>query len=120
MPSAANRPIDTSVLARPSLARAEDVIVLAGIPEMPAAQLGDRLLKVVKRLEAPVDRGKPEIRDLVEVAERPEDRQPHLVGRHLRQAARPDRLLHPLREHGELVLVDRPALTGPLNAADDL
>lgn len=33
----------------------------------------DCLLEVVKRLEAPGDRGKPEIGDLVEVAQRPGD-----------------------------------------------
>jgi hypothetical protein len=80
----------------------------------------DFLLEVVERLPAPVHRGKPEVGDLVEVAKRPEDRQPHLVGRHLRQAARPDRLLDPLGEHRELVLVDRPALAGALHAPDDL
>src|SRR5215469_8534134 len=87
---------------------------------MPAAQRGDFLLEVVERLKSPVDRGKPEVGDLVEIAKRPEDRQPHLVGRHLGQPARPDRLLDPLGEHRELVLVNRPALAGPLHAPDDL
>src|SRR5215469_18954410 len=87
---------------------------------MPAAQRGNFLLEVIERLKTPVNRGKPEVGDLVEVAKRPEDRQPHLVGRHLREAARPDRLLDPLGEHRELVLVDRPALAGALHAADDL
>src|SRR5215469_15206438 len=54
--------------------------------QVPASQRGDFLFEVVQRLETPVHRGKPEVRDLVEVAERPEDRQPYLVGRHFRQA----------------------------------
>src|SRR5262249_21179132 len=92
----------------------------AVIGQPPAAQLRDGLLEIVERLEAPVHRGEPEVSDLVKVAKRPEDGQPHLVGRHLGQAAGPDRLLYPLGEHRELVLVDRPALAGPLHAPDDL
>src|SRR5579863_539787 len=92
----------------------------AVVGQPPAAQFRDGLLEVVERLEAPVHGGEPEVGDLVEVTKRPEDGQPDLVGRHLGQAARPDRLLHPLGEHSELVLVDRPALAGPLHAPDDL
>src|SRR5262249_12002732 len=94
------------------------VVVLVVV--VPAAQCGDFLLEVIQRLEAPVDRGEPEVRDLVEVAERPEDRQAHLVRRHLRQATCPDRLLHSLGEHRELVFVDRPALAGALHTPDNL
>src|SRR5580692_2895082 len=87
---------------------------------MPAAQFRDCLLEVVERLETPVNAGKSEVGDLIEIAERPEDRQPHLVRRHLGEAPCPNRLLHPLGEHRELVLVDRPPLAGPLHPADDL
>src|SRR5215471_5506498 len=66
-----------------SVARGPDVVVLV----MASPQRGDFLLEVVQRLEAPVDRGEPEVRDLVEVPEWPEDRQSHLVGWHLRQTA---------------------------------
>src|SRR6202008_2438951 len=71
------------------------VPLVSVVPQAPAAQLGDRLLEVVERLEAPVHRGEPEVGDLVKVAERPKDGEPHLVRWHLGEAARPDRLLNP-------------------------
>src|ERR1700761_7007703 len=71
------------------------VVPIVGIRLTPA-QFSDRLLEVIKRLEAPVHRGEPEVRDFVKIAERPKDGQPHLVGRHLRKTARPDGLLDPL------------------------
>src|ERR1700733_7846997 len=109
-----------------AVVRAMDLVVrvavvrVAGIRQAPIAQFGDGLLEVIERLEAPVHAGKPEVGDLVKVAERPEDRKPHLVGWHFRQAARPDRLLDPLGEDGELALVDRTALAGALHSPDDL
>src|SRR5690348_9135683 len=96
------------------------VVRVAGVRQAPAAQLSDGLLEVVERLEAAVDGREPEVGDLVQVAKRAEDGEPHLVRWHLGQATRPDRLLNPLGEHRELVLVDRPALAGALHAADDL
>src|ERR1700722_5823761 len=119
-PSAAARSIQSFGLARPSIARARVVDIPADFPEVPAAQFRDCLLEVVERLEAPVNAGKSEVRDLVEIAERSEDRQPDLVRRHLGEAPRPDRLLHPLGEYREVVFVHRSTLARPLHTADDL
>ena len=47
---------------------------------------GDLGLEVVGGLEGPVDAGEAQVGDLVELAQRPEDRQPDLVGRDLRPA----------------------------------
>ena len=57
-----------------AVVRAMDLAVrVAGIRQAPIAQFGDGLLEVIQRLEATVDRGEPEVGDLVKVAERPED-----------------------------------------------
>ena len=76
------------------------------------AQRGDLPLEVVQRVERPVDAGEPQVGHLVELAQRPEDRQADLVARHLGRAPGPDGLLDPLREQRDRVLVDRPALAG--------
>src|SRR6185437_11687962 len=44
------------------------------------AQLRDRLLEVLQRLERPVDRGEPQVGDQIQLPQRPEYREPHLVG----------------------------------------
>ena len=55
--------------------------------------------------------------DLVEQAQRREDRQTHLVGRHLRRSGVPTASLDLLREQGQGVLVDR---RPPTSAANDV
>src|SRR5690606_9488765 len=61
-----------------------------------------------------------QVGDLVETAQRLQDRQPDLVRVNLGLTQRADRLLHLLGEHLQLVLGDRPALAGLARAADDL
>ncbi len=46
---------------------------------MPGPQGGDLFLKVSERLEPPADGGKPQVRDLVKLAKRPENRQAYLM-----------------------------------------
>src|SRR6185295_4031667 len=70
--------------------------------------------------ELPIDAGEPQIRHLVEVPERSEDRDAHLVGRQLRLTGGTQRVLHQLAEPGELIFADRPALAGLAHAADHL
>jgi len=57
---------------------------------------------------------------VVQLAERPEDRQPHLVAGHLGRAGGADGLLDPLGELRQRVLVHRTALAGPAHPDDHL
>ena len=84
------------------------------------AQRGNLILEISKRLKPPVDRGEPQVSHLVQVAERPENRQAHLMRSDLTRATGPDRILDLLGQDRELVFGDRPALAGPLDPADDL
>src|SRR4051794_15655404 len=73
-------------------------------------QQSDGRLEVLQGLEALVDARESEVRDLVELTQRPENGQPDLVRLDLRGAGRPDLLLDSLGEHRQLVLSDGPAL----------
>src|SRR6201995_184144 len=84
------------------------------------AQGGDLVLEVGERLEPSVDRGEPEVGHLVQIPERAQDGQAHLVRGDLAQPPRPDRLLHLLGQDRQLVLADRPSLARALHATDDL
>src|SRR6478735_5153583 len=84
------------------------------------AQGGDLILEVGERLEPSVDRGEPEVGHLVQIPERAQDGQAHLVRGHLAQPPRPDRFLHLLSQDRQLVLADRPSLARALHATDDL
>src|SRR4029077_14410375 len=84
------------------------------------AQSGDLILEVGERLESSVDRGEPEVGHLVQIPERAQDGQAHLVRGDLAQPPCPDRLLHLLGQDCQLVLADRPSLACPLHATDDL
>src|SRR5438067_1064138 len=84
------------------------------------AQRRDLVLEVGQRLEPPVDRGEAQVGDLIEVTQRSEDGQPHLMRGNLRAAAGPDHVLDALGQVRELVLGHRPALTGPAHAPHDL
>src|SRR5215207_6107406 len=83
-------------------------------------QVGDLLLEVLDRGEGAVHAREAQIGNLVELAQRAEDREPDLVARHLGAAARPHGLLDPLGQLLQCVLVDRPALARPAHAAHDL
>ena len=83
-------------------------------------QLADRRLEVLQRVECLVDAREPQVRDLVELAERAEDRQADLVGVHLGRPGLAHGLFDLLREHREVALGDRPALTCLADARHDL
>src|SRR5690554_3283697 len=84
------------------------------------AQGRDRGLEVLEARKALVDRGEPQVGDLVELAQRTEDRQAHLVGVELGAPARADVLLDALGEHREVVLRDGPPLARLAHPGDDL
>src|SRR3954462_4245786 len=88
--------------------------------DVPLPQLGDLLLEVLERGEGAVDAGEAEVGHLVELPQRAQDCQPHLVAGHLRAPRGADGVLHLLGEQLQLVLVDRPALTRPSDTGDDL
>src|SRR3954469_6013711 len=80
----------------------------------------DLSLEVGQALEGAVDAGEAQVGDLVELPQGLEDGQAHLVGGDLGGAIGADGLLDPLGEQLEVVLLDRPALTGLSDTADDL
>src|SRR5450755_4959484 len=80
----------------------------------------DLVLEVGQRLKTAVDRGEPEIRDLVEFAKRPENGQADLMRGDLAAAAAPDGVLDLLSQDRQLVLGDGPALARLLHAVHDL
>src|SRR5215469_17504653 len=84
------------------------------------AQSCNLVLEVGERLEAPVYRGEPQVRDLIEVPKRAEDGKAYLMRGNLAAAPAPDRVLHLLREQRQLIFADRPALARAPNTADDL
>ncbi len=75
---------------------------------MIGAQLIDRALEIVERVERLIDAREPEVSDLVELAEGAEDREADVVRIDLRRARLPDRLLDGLSEDGEIGLGDGP------------
>ena len=85
---------------------------------MIAAQRGDLLLEILEGIERPIDGGEPQVRDLVQLAERPENRAADVVGADLGATGRPDVFLDPLREQRERVFVDRAALACLADAGD--
>src|SRR3954447_13845909 len=87
---------------------------------MPGPQLADLLLEVLERVEGAVDAREAEVGDLVELTERTQDGQPHLVAGHLGRAGGPDGVLHLLGQLLQLVLVHGPALAGAPHPGDDL
>ena len=71
-------------------------------------------------VELPVDAGEAQVGDLVQFAQRSEDRHADLVGRDLRLTAGPEAVLDQLTEPSELVLGHRSALAGLPDAATTL
>ena len=84
------------------------------------AQFRDGGLEVLERVERPVDGREAQVRDEVELLQRAEYGQPHVVGGQLGAAGGAHRLLDPLAELGEGVLGDRPPLARLAHAGDDL
>src|SRR5215469_14322981 len=84
------------------------------------AQSCNLVLEVGERLEAPVHRGEPQVRDLIEVPKRAEDGKAHLMRGNLTAASAPDRVFHLLSEQRQLIFADRPALARAPNTTDDL
>src|SRR4051812_31220608 len=83
-------------------------------------QQGDLGLEVVGRLEGAVDAGEPEVRHLVEFAQRRQDGHTHLVGGHLGPSLGAQRVLDLLAEASQVVLGDRTALAGLPDSRDRL
>src|SRR5512139_2477604 len=80
----------------------------------------DLLLERIGALEGLVDAREAEVGHLVELAQRPEDREAHLVGRNLGPALGAQRGLDLLTQAGEVVLGDRAALAGLPHPGDRL
>ena len=59
--------------------------------------------EILGRGERPVHRGEPQVGDLVQVAQRPEDRQPDVLALHLRLTRCPHGLLDLLGEQGDRI-----------------
>jgi hypothetical protein len=87
---------------------------------MRSPQSCNLVFEVGERLEATVNRGEPQVRDLIQVPERAEDGKANLVGRNLTAPPAPDRVFHLLREQRKLIFADWPALARAPNTADDL
>src|SRR5215217_2335112 len=86
----------------------------------PRLQFGDLLLEVGDRGEGAVDAGEAQVRHFVQLTQGPEDGQAHLVAGDLRGTGGADGVLDLLGQQLELVLGDRPALTGPADTGDHL
>src|SRR6202034_3999462 len=97
-------------------------VLVSGLPAavMFAAQPGYLFLEVGQRLESPVHRGEAQVGNLVQVTERPQDREADLIGGNLPAAAAPDRVFYPLGQDGQLVFGDPPSLAGALYPSDGL
>src|SRR6478735_2531614 len=80
----------------------------------------DGSLEVLEALPRLVDAGEPQVRDLVELAERLEDGHADLVRLDLGVSLRPDRLLDLLGEKGQVVLADGPSLACLAHTREDL
>src|ERR1700741_1313058 len=92
----------------------------SGLGLLLRAEYGDLGLEVVSGLVRPVDGREPEVGDLVELAERPADRDAYLLGGHLGVPLVAQRLLDPLAQTRQVVLGDGPALAGLAYAGDRL
>src|SRR5699024_895879 len=84
----------------------------AAAPGCLGTQPGDRRLEVLERVEALVDAREAAVGDEGQLLERLEDRQPHLVRVDLRVAAGAEALLDALGGPRQLIIADRPPLTG--------
>ena len=76
--------------------------------------------EVLRRGERAIHRGESQVGDLVQIPQRPEDRQPDLLARHLRLAGAAHGLLDLLCELGDRIRIDRATLAGPADPGDDL
>ena len=95
-------------------------VLRAASATMVGAQLPIADLEVLERIERLVDAGEPQVGDLVEFAQRAEDRQADLVRVDLRRPGLPHGLFDLLREHGEIRLGHRAALARLAHARHDL
>src|SRR4051794_23988082 len=94
------------------------LVVRGGGSRLP--QFRDGRIEVLERVERPVDGGESQIRDEIELLQRAEYGQPHVVGGQLGAPGGPHRLLDPLAELGERVLGDRSSLACLAHTVDDL
>src|ERR1700761_4502007 len=84
------------------------------------AQCLDFVLEILRGFERAVHRGEPQVRDFVEVAQRPENSQPYLVARDLRRARRAHGVFHLLGQQIQRIVIDLAPLARPADPADDL
>ncbi len=87
---------------------------------MIATKRGNLLVKILERIERPVDGRESEVGDLVQFTKWPENRTAHIVGTDLGAAGRPHVFLDPLGEQRERVFIDGTPLASLANAGDHL
>lgn len=85
-----------------------------------SSQCGDLTFKVFSGTESAVHRGEAQVRDLVQIAERAQDGQAHLIAGNLRGPGGPHGILDLLGKQIQCIVIDIAALTGPAHALDDL
>ena len=85
-----------------------------------ATQRVDLLLEILEGIEGPINGREPQVRDLVEFAERPENGATHVVRADLGATGSPDIFLDSLRQQRQRVFVDGTTLAGLADAGDDL
>jgi len=78
------------------------------------------VLEIFQISKRPIDRGEPKIGNLIEGAQRPEDRKPNVMASHLSRASGSNCLLDVARQQSEIVIADRPTLAGLAHTDDHL
>ena len=78
------------------------------------------LLKIVEGIELAIDRSEAQVGDDIQVPQEWQNRLTDLVRRHVGNAGGAQLLLDLLSENRELIIRDRPPLTGLLDARDNL
>lgn len=84
------------------------------------AQRMNGLLKILEGIELAIDRSEAQVGDHVEVPQEWQNRLTDLVRRHVGDAGGAQLLLDLLSENRELIIRDRPPLTGLLDARHNL
>ena len=87
---------------------------------MIAAQRGDLLIEILEGVEGPVHGREPQVSDLVQFAQRPQNRAPDVIGADFGPTGGPDVLFDPLREQRECVFIDRTTLASLAYPGDNL
>jgi hypothetical protein len=85
-----------------------------------ATQSGNLLVEILEGVERPVDGREPQVCDLVQFAQRPENRATDVIGADLGPAGRTDVFFDPLGEQRECIFIDRATLARLADAGDHL